>query len=152
MASLNGSSGEGATGAAEAAQRLSFRSIVLGRRLRPIWICTGILFGLFSLVRVGLLISRYGQLAGHFGTGEILKCLLLGVRHDAIPIGYAIAPLVVALALASRKDLDRRAFRGTVLFYAAAVVTVFVGTELFGIYFFGRFGRRLNYMAFAYLI
>ncbi|MGB2823954.1 MAG: sulfatase-like hydrolase/transferase [Phycisphaerae bacterium] len=122
-----------------------------GQRLRPIWICTAILFALFAVVRLGLLLASYGMLADHVGSAEVLRCFLLGVRYDAMPIGYAMGPLVVALTLASPAVFNRRGFRRAVVLYTAAVVTICVGTEGFGVYFFLRFGRRLNYMAFAYL-
>ena len=124
---------------------------LLGRRLRPIWICTAILFALFAVVRLGLVLSRYEHLGEEVGSAEILRCFLLGMRYDAMPIGYAVGPLIAALMLVSSAAFQRRGFRRAVALYAAAVVTVFVGTELFGVYFFLRFGRRLNYMAFAYL-
>ena len=122
-----------------------------GQRLRPIWTCAAILFAVFAAVRLGLGLSRWSLLGGAVGSDDVLRCFLLGVRYDAMPIGYALLPLVAALVLVSPAGLRRARFSQAVALYAAAVVTVFIGTEFFGIYFFLRFGRRLNYMAFAYL-
>ena len=120
-------------------------------RLRPVWICAGLLFALLTLARLGLLLTRRELLSGTVGWREIARCFLLGLRFDAMPIGYALLPLALAAALAAGPALARPWFRRATVLYAAAVATVFVGTELFGVFFFLRFGRRLNYMAFAYL-
>jgi len=125
--------------------------LLAGRRLRPIWICAAALFALLTIARLGLLLGMYGLLRDHVGSAEILRCFLLGLRYDAMPVGYATGVLVVALTLVSPAVFRRPGFRKAVMVYAAAVITIFVATQGFGVYFFLRFGRRLNYMAFAYL-
>ena len=152
MTLLDGSSKGVLPGRPNAMSRLHrLLDLLGGQRLRPIWICAAILFALFAVVRLGLLLAKYGLLADRVGSGEILRCFLLGVRYDAMPIGCAMGLLVAALTLVSPAVFRRRGFRRAVVLYAAAVVTIFVGTQGFGVYFFLRFGRRLNYMAFAYL-
>ena len=125
--------------------------LLFGQRLRPIWICVGVLFALLTLLRVALLLAKYDLLVGTVGWDEIGRCFLLGARFDAVAVGYAMVPLVAALTLASPAALGRPAFRKAVTIYATAAITVFVATEVVGACFFLRFGRRLNYMAIAYL-
>jgi len=124
---------------------------VFSGRLRPVWICAAVFLGLLTLVRLGLLLTRRELLAGAVGWGEIARCFLLGARFDAMPIGYALLPLGLALALVPARRLAGRRWRSAVVLYAALAATILAGTEVFGVFFFLRFGRRLNYMAFAYL-
>jgi phosphoglycerol transferase MdoB-like AlkP superfamily enzyme len=123
-----------------------------GWRLRPIWICSAVLLAVFTLVRLGLLLAKYEAVTAKVGSGQIVHCFLMGGRYDAMPIGYAMLPMVVLLSLAGLGGLRHPRLRKAVVIYAAAIVTIAIGTEAFGFYFFLRFGRRLNYIAFAYLV
>lgn len=124
--------------------------ISAGERLGSVWVTAAVLFILFSGFRVALLAFTHGQLKDT-PAAEMARCLLVGLRYDATAVGYMILPMALALSLAPGELLVRRGFARAVLAYAAFLVSVVFLTNTIGAVFFARFGRRLNYMAYAYL-
>ncbi len=104
---------------------------------------------MFAVFRSLLLIARHQYLNGSDAT-DLLDCFLVGLRFDAIPIGYALLPLSVVLSLAPSDALGQRGFRQGVATYAATIVTVALSVEVIGACFFLHFGYRLNWLAIAH--
>jgi phosphoglycerol transferase MdoB-like AlkP superfamily enzyme len=104
---------------------------------------------MFAVFRSMLLIARHHYLNGS-SAADLLDCFLVGLRFDAIPIGYALLPLAVVLSLAPSEALARRSFRQGVATYAATVATVALTVEIIGACFFLHFGYRLNWLAIAH--
>lgn len=124
--------------------------ILSGQRLRPLLVAALLAWGLFGVFRAGLLLVSHEALAD-VGAAEIARCLWIGTWFDAVPIGYALLPLVLILSLAPNRAFRRRSFRRLVVAYVVTLVTLVVGVEVIGAAFFLHFGVRLNWIAIDYL-
>ncbi len=135
---------------APVAQRLRYAlDPLVGMRLRPVLLLAGVGLALFTIFRAALLLARY-HLVEHLTGSQIGRCFLTGLRFDVVPIGYALLPLALVLALAPRRLFRRRWFRRAVTAYSAAMLMLAVSVEIMGAAFFLYFGARLNWMALAY--
>ncbi len=123
---------------------------VLSRRLRPLWITAGVVLFTFMGFRVALLLARLDGLRG-VDSSEVVRCFLLGLRYDVMPLGYFLLPLAIPLAYARPRRFQRRRFRRGVTIYALIVILVVLSVEVFGAAFFLFFGVRLNWIAMYYL-
>ena len=120
--------------------------LVLGMRLRPVLLLTVVGVVLFTLFRAALLLARFHFIENLSGS-QIRQCFLTGLRFDAVPIGYAVFPLAVALALAPRRLFRRQWFRRAITTYAATLLVIAIAVEIAGAAFFLYFGTRLNWLA-----
>jgi phosphoglycerol transferase MdoB-like AlkP superfamily enzyme len=118
------------------------------QRIRPLLILAGLGWVMFAVFRAVLLIARHRFLAG--ASADLLDCFLVGMRFDAVPIGYAELPLALVLSLAPGEAFARKTFRRGVVAYAATLVTLALVTEVIGACFFLHFGYRLNWLAIAH--
>ena len=119
-------------------------------RLRPVWIMLLAGWVLFSGFRAGLFLTRLGEME-NLGPGNVARCFLMGMRYDAMALGYAMLPLVLAVSLVPDPQFARPRFRRWVAAYATAMVTIGVFVEIIGVGFFLKFGRRMDWKAFSYL-
>ncbi len=122
----------------------------LSQRLRALWILAGLAWLIFGGFRAVLLGLNSSALAGA-SSGEIARSFLVGMRYDAMPIGYAALPLALALSLAPDSAFGNRWFRRVVCGYAATAIVLVILVELVGAWFFQEFGQRLNWLALDYL-
>ena len=125
------------------------RDALFGQRVRAVWVLAGLGWTIFTCFRVGLLIAMRDVLIDVNGS-DIATCLLTGVRYDAVPIGFAMAPLVVGLSLAPPRAFGRKWFRRLIVGYGVGVTTLALFAETVGAAFFLHFGTRLNWVAMAY--
>ncbi len=88
-------------------------SLLLGRRVRPVLLLAAAGFLIFGAFRVGLLIGRRNVIED-LHANDVWGCFLMGLRFDAVPIGYALLPLAVVLPLAPRWIFRNRTFRQAV--------------------------------------
>jgi phosphoglycerol transferase MdoB-like AlkP superfamily enzyme len=126
------------------------RALLLSQRVRPVWLLAVTLWVIFTGFRTGLLIANRDSL-GDVGASQIVRCLLIGLRYDAMPIGYTLAPMATALALAPNLAFPRRWFRRLITAYGALLLTLAGTIEVIGAAFFMQFGARLNWLALDYL-
>lgn len=119
------------------------------QRVRALWILAATGFVLFTVFRALLLVMSRQELAG-VTTGEIVRCLTLGMRFDAFAMGIVVLPLALVLALAPDLAFALAWFRRAVTAYVAILVAAIALVETSGVYFFGQFGFRLNWMAIEY--
>ena len=85
-------------------------AFLTGQRFRPLLIAGLLAWGLFGVFRAGLLLASRESLRG-VGAIEIARCFWIGMWFDAVPIGYALLPLVLILSLAPNRAFARRSFR-----------------------------------------
>ena len=123
---------------------------ILAGRLRPLWVTGAIVWGAFTTFRLGLLLARLDGLHG-VGPSELARCFLLGMRYDAMPTGYLLLPMAMALSLVPKGAFARRGFRNAITVFGTAVVLIVLATEIIGAAFYLHFGLRLNWMALYYL-
>ncbi len=126
-----------------------FLAGVFSQRLRPVWLLAGLGWFLFGAFRAGLLIHTKDLLA-NVKASEIAHCFTTGLRYDAIPIGYALLPMVLLLSLAPATTFRRKWFRRLIVGYGAAVTSLALLTEVVGAAFFLHFNARLNAVAMDY--
>ncbi|MCD6364844.1 MAG: LTA synthase family protein [Planctomycetes bacterium] len=126
------------------------RAVAIERRLRSVWISALICLVVFVGFRAGLLLARIDALRGE-DLSEITRCFLLGMRYDAMPIGYLLLPLALVVSLSRREAFASARFRRFVTAYATGVVALVITIEIIGAAFFLFFGLRLNWMAMYYL-
>jgi phosphoglycerol transferase MdoB-like AlkP superfamily enzyme len=126
------------------------RSLLLGRRVRPILLLALLGFVIFGAFRAGLLLRRWNAIED-LHAPDVWRCFLMGLRFDAVPIGFALLPLTVALPLAPRWIFRNRLFRQAVTAYATTLVMVALSVEVIGAFFFMHFWERLNWMTVAHL-
>lgn len=124
-------------------------------RLKPLWVMLLTGWILFSGFRAGLFLARLflarlGEMA-NLGPGNVARCFLMGMRYDAMVLGYAILPLVLVLSLARDRQFARPRFRRWVVAYATAIVTIGIFIEIIGVGFFLKFDERMDWKAFSYL-
>ncbi|MFA6133635.1 MAG: LTA synthase family protein [Phycisphaerae bacterium] len=124
--------------------------LLLGYRLRPLVVLAMFGFVLFGAFRAGLLLARCGYIED-LGVGDVWDCFLVGLRFDAVAIGYALLPLALVLALAPRKSFHSSTFRHGVTAYATTIVVIGVMIEIIGAAFFLHFLDRLNWMTIVHL-
>lgn len=132
------------------ARRHRWRPLVLGRRVRPILVMAGLGFLMFGAFRAGLLVRRW-ELIEDLRVADVLGCFRMGLRFDAVPIGYALLPLTVVLPLAPRRLFRSRVFRQAITTYATTLGVVALCVEIIGACFFLRFWDRLNWLSVAHL-
>ena len=125
-------------------------AVLLGPRTRPLWITAAVGMVLFAAFRAVLILACWGDLAEVAGRG-VLRCFLVGMKFDVMPIGFALLPMVLALSLAPDSALTGRRFRRLVAAYAAAMITLAGLVEVIGAGFFMHEGARLNWMSIGYL-
>jgi len=115
-------------------------------RLGLLWAVAVLGWATFAGFRAGLLIYSARELGG-VGSGDIAKCLAIGLWYDAMPMGYVLLPLVLALLLPPAGWFARRWFVRCVTGYAAVVVMGLFAVEVIGAAFYLAFGTRLNWLA-----
>ncbi|MFW6065845.1 MAG: hypothetical protein ACOC9S_03405, partial [Planctomycetota bacterium] len=106
-------------------------SILSGQRLRPLWITTGLMLGIYLVFRAVLLALVWSEL-GNVSSRDIVRCVLAGLQYDAVPLGYFAIPLLSLLLVAGNSAFDSKRYRKTVAIYSAGVVTLVFSTELMG--------------------
>ena len=84
--------------------------LLLGPRVRPILLLALLGFVIFGVFRAGLLLRRWNAIED-LHAPDVWRCFLMGLRFDAVPIGFALLPLTVALPLAPRRLFRNRLFR-----------------------------------------
>ncbi|MFP3937635.1 MAG: LTA synthase family protein [Phycisphaerae bacterium] len=124
-------------------------SILSGQRLRPLWITTGLMLGIYLVFRAVLLALVWSEL-GNVSSRDIVRCVLAGLQYDAVPLGYFAIPLLSLLLVAGNSAFDSKRYRKTVAIYSAGVVTLVFSTELMGVFFFQYFGERFNWIVLGY--
>ena len=129
--------------------RRTAASLLWSPRVRAVWLLAAAGWGLFAGFRAGLLIAS-GPLVENVSAADIARCFLTGLRYDAMPIGYALLPLALALSLAPAATFAKSWFRRAVVVYAVVVTTLAVFAEIVGAAFFMHFGSRLNWIALDY--
>ncbi len=134
--------------AAEDSARARMRGVLFGSRLRVVLIMAGLGWLIFGGFRVGLLIAVRENLRG-LAAMDLLRCLAMGMRYDAVPIGFAILPLVVILSLWPEDKFTPR-FRRAITIYTVVMFVLALGVEIVGAGFFFYFWRRMNWMALNY--
>ena len=120
------------------------------RRLKPLWMTAAAIWLTFTGFRAGLLLARINGLRG-VDMAEGARCFLLGMRYDAVPMGYLMLPLVLILCLARAESFTGKWLRRTVTIYATAAIVLVVAVEIIGACFFLHYGLRLNWMVLYYL-
>ena len=125
-------------------------AVLLGPRTRPLWITAAAGLLLFAAFRAVLILACWGNLAEVSGRG-MLRCFVVGMKFDAMPIGFALLPMVLVLSLVPDPVLTGRRFRRLVAAYAAGTITLAGLVEVVGAGFFMHEGARLNWMSIAYL-
>ncbi|MDY6912890.1 MAG: sulfatase-like hydrolase/transferase [Planctomycetota bacterium] len=133
------------SGRAIAARGRDVLAWLLSQRIRPLWITAVVLLVLFAGFRAGLLLAR-GNWLVDIGAAGITRCFVVGMRYDAMPIGYMLLPLALVLSLAPRRAFARPRFRQAVATYAVTIVALAAVVEVVGAAFFLHFGARLNWM------
>ncbi len=124
--------------------------LLASQRVGLIWMTVVVMLATFAVFRAALLIASREDL-GSVGAADILRCFLVGMRYDAVPIAYVMIPFVLTLTLAPNLAFPRRWFRRIIAAYAAVVCTLALIVEVIGMYFFRQFGVRLNWIALDYL-
>jgi len=142
--------GADASSAEKGGGRLYVLRRLLAGRLRPLWITALMVWGTFVAFRGGLLLARLDGLRG-VDAIEILRCFMLGMRYDAMPMGYLLLPMAVMLSVAPRRAFGGRGLRRAVTAWGTAVVLLVIATEIIGAAFYLHFGLRLNWMALYYM-
>ena len=130
--------------------RSAVGALLWGPRSRPLWITAAVALALFAGFRAGLLIAC----REHFqdvGAADVWRCFLIGMKFDAMPIGFALLPMALALSLVSSATLASRRFRKLLAVYAATVLSFGLVIEISGAAFFLHEGARLNWLSFSYL-
>jgi len=125
---------------------------IFGQRFRIFWMLAGMLLLIFGGFRTALMIACRPLLAGASWT-DILNCLFVGMRYDAMPIGFALTPLGLAIALAPAKIMAGKFFRMAVAIYIALTLTAAVFIEAVGMQFFlsPTHKSRLNWVVLEYM-
>lgn len=131
-------------------RRRRWRPLLLGRRVRPILVLAALGFIVFAAFRAGLLVRRQAIIED-LRVLDVWGCFRMGLRFDAVPIGYALLPLTVVLPLAPRRLFRNRTFRQAITSYATTLLVVALCVEVIGVYFFLRFWDRLNWLSVAHL-
>lgn len=121
-----------------------------GPRLRPVRVLAVTGLVVFAVFRACLLLAST-KLLGGVSSADIGKCFLVGLWYDAMPIGYVVLPMLVALLLAPAAVLTRAWFRNTIAVYASSVTVVLLGVEIAGAAFYLAFGTKLNWLAVEHL-
>ena len=134
----------------QVARALAAIKVVLTGRLRPLWITGALVWGTFTAFRLGLLLARLDGLHG-VGPAELVRCFMLGMQYDAMPMGYFLLPMALTLSLVPKSAFARRGFRRAVTAFGTAVLLTVLATEIIGAAFYLHFGLRLNWMALYYL-
>jgi phosphoglycerol transferase MdoB-like AlkP superfamily enzyme len=106
-------------------------------------------FVMFTAFRAGLLLARY-RLIENLDSSDIWDCFLVGMRFDAVPIGYALLPLAIVLPMAPRKAFGKAGFRRAVTVYATTLIVIASVVEICGATFFLHFLDRLNWLSIAH--
>ncbi|MFB3892090.1 MAG: LTA synthase family protein [Phycisphaerae bacterium] len=128
---------------------LAVRRAFCGQRAKAFWITAVAMWLVFAAFRVGLMIACRADIAAA-GAANLIRCLWVGMVYDAMPIGYALAPLAVALVLAPASAFARAGFRRMIATYCTAAVVLMLCVETIGAGFFLEFGCRLNWRAMDY--
>ncbi len=122
----------------------------LWQRLRPpVWTALA-LFLLFNIFRAVLLIICATMVRG-VGPMTVARSFWIGLRYDAIPVGYILLPMVAASMFAPERLLNARWMRRVMAAYASSAITLVLVVEMIGAGFFLRFGARMNWIALGYL-
>lgn len=118
----------------------------MNQRVRPIWIVAAALLLIFAGFRGGLMLVSSGAIRGA-GAGQIARCFLVGIRYDAVPVAYALLPMIVVLSVALNGAFRAKWFKWVLTGYAALIVMGAVAIEAIGAAFYMHFGSRLNWLA-----
>lgn len=135
----------------------SGRSVATGTRsalwfrLRPVLYLSLGAWVVFGAFRAILLLLSYSQIKG-VSLGEIGKCMLIGLRYDAVPIGYAMLPLVAVMFLLPDRRLTDPTAQKRIAVYATALAMAVVMVEVLGVGYFLHFYSRLDWMVISYSI
>ena len=124
--------------------------VVLGPRVFPLLVTAVLAFGLFTLSRTILVLARLESIETLRGR-HIGDCFLLGLRFDAIPIGYGLLGLAIVMGMMPGRLLDKPRVRGWLCSICAALLTIAVGIEVIGISYFLNMGLRLSVQAISHL-
>jgi phosphoglycerol transferase len=133
----------------EAPARLRVADVLLGQRVRPLWIMALYGFLIFPIFRVVLFLVRR-EAVQDTTISEIGRCFGYGLQFDAVVVGYALLPMVVALCLAPASAFTRNGFRRTITVYGTGMVVLALFVEAIGAAFILDYRRRLNWAALAY--
>ena len=119
------------------------------QRIGPVWMLPAALLAVFAAFRVGLVLVQRDALASADGW-DVARSFLVGLRYDAVVLGYGMIPLVVVMALAPNLAFRRAWFRRAIVVCATLffVLAITIGTV--GAYFFDQFHSRLNWIALDY--
>ena len=128
----------------------SFGALLWGPRTRPLWVTAAVGVAIFTIFRAALVIACRGRFPDA-SFADILRCFLVGLKFDAIPIGIGLLPMAVVLAVASDSALRGRRFRKLLVIYSATAVTLVIGVEIMGVAWFLHEGKRLNWLALNYV-
>lgn len=118
-------------------------------RLRPVLYLSLAGWLVFAVFRAILLLLSYSQIKA-VPFGEIGKCMLIGLRYDAMPIGYAMLPLVAAMFLLPDRRLTDPKAQRRITVYATVLAMVMVMVEVLGVGYFLHFYSRLDWMVISY--
>jgi len=134
-------------------QRKGFLSpvvdIFLSLRLRPLLIVSLYSFLVFPLFRV-LVFLASREAVQDTTVWEIGVCFGYGFQFDAVVVGYALLPMVLALGLVPARSLSNRIFQRSVTIYAMLVMTLVMVVEIVNAVFMVEFRRRLNWASLNY--
>lgn len=147
---VHANAGADASSAETGGGRLYVLRVLLAGRLRPLWVTALIVWGTFVAFRAGLLLARLDGMRG-VDAVEILRCFMLGMRYDAMPMGYLLLPMAIVLSLSPGRVFGGKRFRRLVTAWGTAVVLLVIATEIIGAAFYLHFGLRLNWMALYYM-
>jgi len=119
------------------------------RRFIAIGWITGVILGIFLLLRLILLLWGWGGLNHH--PQALLQALWLGLRMDLVVTGVLLFPLVLLLA-SPRWDPARRSLQKRLFYIGGALAGfVFLFLVLCDYFFFDEFTSRFNYVAIDYI-
>jgi phosphoglycerol transferase MdoB-like AlkP superfamily enzyme len=115
--------------------------VVLGPRVLPLVATALAGLVMFSLSRAILVLARLESIETLQGA-HIANCFLVGLRFDAIVVGYGLLPLAVVLGLLPGRRLAGPGARRWVSACCAALLTVAAAMEVVGSAYFLHSGLR----------
>ena len=141
-------------GAQDARSRETFarprvRDVLWGQRMRPLWIVALYGFLIFPIFRVAMFLVRW-EAVRDTPMSEIWRCFGYGLQFDAVVVGYALLPLVVALWAAPARAFAREGFRRAITIYGTVLMALVVLMEVVGAVFMMDYRRRLNWATLTY--